>query len=138
MDIIKTFDALRPLPARTQAAKARHDPVAGADQGRQLRDFVAAIGSADRNQLEKLLAPMVVAHADGGGIVRAAPNPIVGRDNVARYLVGLMRKFGSDVSMEIVEARARRHADAPCPGCTSTHLVAPGPSHPAPPRTRGT
>ena len=36
----------------------------------------------------------VVSRADGGGIVHAARRPVRGRNDVARYLVGLVHRFG--------------------------------------------
>ena len=93
--------------ARQHLAKERHDPVARADHGRLLRAFLAAARSGDLGQLEKLLSETTISYADGGGIVRAAPAPVVGRDNVARYIVGLIRKFGSDLSLEIVESNGQ-------------------------------
>ncbi|MFF4352897.1 hypothetical protein [Streptomyces sp. NPDC001530] len=38
------------------------------------------------------LDPDVESRSDGGGKVRAAPRPVVGRDKAARLFVGLMRK----------------------------------------------
>ncbi|GAA5196389.1 hypothetical protein GCM10023322_65190 [Rugosimonospora acidiphila] len=90
--------------ARTHLAQERHDPVARADHVRLLRAFLAAARSGDLPQLERLLAETAVSYADGGGAVRAAPAPVVGRDNVAHYLLGLIRKFGRDLALEIVES----------------------------------
>ncbi|GIH19821.1 sigma-70 family RNA polymerase sigma factor [Rugosimonospora africana] len=82
-------------------------PVSRTDHGRLLRAFLAAAESGDLPQLEKLLATTAVSYADGGGIVRAAAVPVVGRDSVARYVVGLFRKFGRDLSLEIGESNGR-------------------------------
>nr|WP_090797906.1 RNA polymerase sigma-70 factor [Asanoa ishikariensis] len=90
--------------ARTHLDQERHDPVPRADHVRLLRSFLAAARAGDLHQLEDLLADSAVSYADGGGTVRAAPMPIVGRENVARYIVGLMAKFGRDLELEIVEA----------------------------------
>ena len=35
-----------------------------------------------------------MSRADGGGVVQAARGPVRGRNDVARYLVGLVRRFG--------------------------------------------
>ncbi|MET8349118.1 MULTISPECIES: RNA polymerase sigma factor SigJ [unclassified Micromonospora] len=90
--------------ARMHLAQERRGPVARAEHGRLLRAFLTAARSGDLTQLEKLLAETAVSYADDGGTVRAAQVPIVGRDNVARYILGLVRKFGSDLSLEIVES----------------------------------
>ncbi|GAA1894122.1 RNA polymerase sigma-70 factor [Asanoa iriomotensis] len=93
--------------ARAHVAEERHDPVARADHGRLLRSFLAAARTGDLDQLETLLTETAISYADGGGTVRAAPMPIYGRENVARYLVGLMAKFGHDLTFEIVESNGQ-------------------------------
>ena len=51
-------------------------------------------------QLMDVLAPDVVSVADGGGRVRgAARRPIVGADNIARYLLGGIAKSGASFVM---------------------------------------
>ena len=50
--------------------------------------FFAAITSGDINDLMELLAPEVTLWTDGGGKVRQAMRPIVGIDNVARWIAG--------------------------------------------------
>lgn len=57
-----------------------------------LAHIVAAIQRADAAGLAALLAPDVVLHSDGGGVVRAARNPVYGAQKVARFLVGVERK----------------------------------------------
>ena len=39
-----------------------------------------------------ILDPEVTSTSDGGGKVRAALRPVVGADNVARFLLGVLRK----------------------------------------------
>ena len=62
------------------------------DQQRQAAQFAQALGAGDVPGLLSLLADDAVLWADGGGRVRAALNPIHGRANVARFLVGAARK----------------------------------------------
>ncbi len=45
--------------------------------------------------LMDLLAPDVTAWSDGGGKVTAARRPVVGADNVARWLLGVLAKPGT-------------------------------------------
>ncbi|UGQ09941.1 RNA polymerase sigma factor SigJ [Yinghuangia sp. ASG 101] len=52
--------------------------------------FVAAAVTGDRSGLESLLARDVVLWNDGGGRARAARRPILGRDKVARFLLGVL------------------------------------------------
>lgn len=52
--------------------------------------FKLAAETGDVDLLVSLLAPEVVLTNDGGGVVKAALRPIVGRDKVVRFLVGVM------------------------------------------------
>ena len=55
--------------------------------------FIEGLMKDDINALLPLLAKDVAVMSDGGGKALAAVNPINKSDNVARYLLGLMRKF---------------------------------------------
>ena len=61
--------------------------------GHLLAAFGIAVSSGDVAALTRLLREDAVLLSDGGGIKRAALNPILGADRVARYLIGAMRKF---------------------------------------------
>ena len=52
--------------------------------------FKLAAETGDVELLVRLLAPDVVLTNDGGGVVRAALRPIIGRDKVLRFLAGVM------------------------------------------------
>ncbi|MEU3465416.1 RNA polymerase sigma factor SigJ [Streptomyces sp. NPDC006733] len=67
---------------------------------RLLSAFRQACETGDLDALVTLLDPDVESHSDGGGKVRAALRPVVGRDKVARLFLGLMRK---EPEMEFVE-----------------------------------
>jgi RNA polymerase sigma-70 factor (ECF subfamily) len=54
--------------------------------------FLTAAGGGDLGEMMTLLAPDVVAWSDGGGKVTAARRPVVGADNVARWLLGVLAK----------------------------------------------
>jgi RNA polymerase sigma-70 factor (ECF subfamily) len=54
-----------------------------------------------------LLAEDVVSRADGGGKTFAARNAIVGRDRVARYLIGVLEQFGAGIEPRFGEANGR-------------------------------
>jgi RNA polymerase sigma-70 factor (TIGR02957 family) len=65
-----------------------------------LERFVAALSTGDMQALMDVLAPDVVAVADGGGRVSgAARRPIVGADRMARYLLGGIAKAGAGFVM---------------------------------------
>ena len=57
----------------------------------------AAAHVGDVEPLERVLREDVVARVDGGGIVSAARQPIVGRAAVARYLIGAVQRFGAGI-----------------------------------------
>lgn len=62
--------------------------------------FREACETGDLDALVVLLDPDVVSRSDGGGKVRAALRPVIGRDKVSRFLLGLIRK---EPGMELVE-----------------------------------
>ncbi|HYH80683.1 MAG TPA: RNA polymerase sigma factor SigJ [Longimicrobium sp.] len=66
-----------------------------ADVGeRLLRRFLDALARDDREAVLALLAPGVTLASDGGGVVTAARNVVVGADHVMRLLLGLEKKYG--------------------------------------------
>jgi RNA polymerase sigma-70 factor (ECF subfamily) len=87
--------ACRQLATRARkhidAGRPRFDAKAE-DQARIAAAFLAASGSGDPAQLAKLLAQDAILLSDGGGKVRAALNPIEGRDKVMAFLLGVQRK----------------------------------------------
>lgn len=54
--------------------------------------FAAACAGGDLAALMALLDPSVTLRADGGGLVSAARRPVLGTSNVARFLLGILRK----------------------------------------------
>ncbi|PVG83778.1 RNA polymerase subunit sigma-24 [Nocardioides gansuensis] len=66
------------------APPAEHDAV--------VRAFLAAAGGANLDALTRLLDPSVTLRSDGGGVVSAARNPVVGPMRVARFLLGVLTK----------------------------------------------
>ena len=78
---------------RFTASKAAHQDL--------LTRFAKASIAADTNELTALLAPDAIAYTDGGGRVAAALNPIYGADKIARFFVGLRRKFYPGAALEV-------------------------------------
>lgn len=68
-------------------ARRPRETVSAADTRVALDSFRRALETGDLQGLLDVLAPDVVALADGGGVVQAALNPIVGADRVARFLI---------------------------------------------------
>jgi RNA polymerase sigma-70 factor (ECF subfamily) len=71
------------------------------------RRFAGALLSGDSVALKDMLAADVGLWSDGGGKVLAARRPLVGRDEVVKFLVGLHRtafaKVGPRGSLELAE-----------------------------------
>ncbi|GHB79012.1 DNA-directed RNA polymerase sigma-70 factor [Streptomyces cirratus] len=65
--------------------------------------FMAAARDGDVARLETLLSADARLVSDGGGVVSAARRPIVGRDKVARFLVGVLEKFASGLPVALAE-----------------------------------
>lgn len=82
--------------ARTHLREARPRYRVSAEQGMALTDaFIAASRSGDVGDLRRLLQDDVMALSDGGGIRRAALNPLVGIRRVAGLFAGVARKFSA-------------------------------------------
>jgi RNA polymerase sigma-70 factor (ECF subfamily) len=87
--------------ARHRVGERRHRFDADQAQGRQLADrFMLACTTGDLGQLTAVLAEDVVVWTDGGGLVRAARQPIYGADKSARFLMGVAKKVSPDAQVE--------------------------------------
>ncbi|MFJ8768789.1 RNA polymerase sigma-70 factor [Streptomyces clavifer] len=85
----KSPAAVRQIAHRARAHVAARRPrgVASADETRRtVEAFRWAVETGDLQRLLDILAPDVVLLTDGGGVVQAAPAPIVGADQVAHVL----------------------------------------------------
>jgi RNA polymerase sigma-70 factor (ECF subfamily) len=75
------------------AAEARFD-VDRAEADRLMQRFTQAAGAGDMSGLLTVLAEDITLWADGGGKVKgAALRPISGADAVARFVIGVIRRF---------------------------------------------
>jgi RNA polymerase sigma-70 factor (ECF subfamily) len=74
------------------ASRERHDTL--------VRAFTAACATGDLRAVIAVLDPDVVLRSDGGGVVSAARRPVLGAENVARFLLGLARKH-PDASFDL-------------------------------------
>ncbi|PZQ88321.1 MAG: RNA polymerase subunit sigma-24 [Leifsonia xyli] len=98
-EVLETSEAnARQLGARARAhlATARTASVSPAERERLLAAFVAAAQHGDLERLEAVLADDVIALSDGGGVVSAARKPVIGRERVAPFLLGVIEKFAAD------------------------------------------
>jgi RNA polymerase sigma-70 factor (ECF subfamily) len=86
--------AVRQLVARArnhvQARRPRFEPPAEVEE--ITARFLLAAQSGEIQQLLDVLAPDVVLLSDGGGKKQAALRPLHGADNVARWLLGVVRR----------------------------------------------
>lgn len=92
----RTPAAVRQLVSRSRRHVKDADPrrtVDAAEHRRTVERFVAAASTGDAAALAALLGEQVVLTSDGGGLVSTALRPVVGRDNVLRFLAGLATRF---------------------------------------------
>jgi RNA polymerase sigma-70 factor (ECF subfamily) len=76
-------------------------------QGRLTLQFAQACATGDLPSLEALLAQDVTVWSDGGGVARAALNPVTGRNKVARYFIGVTRKTPAARTAQLVDANGQ-------------------------------
>jgi RNA polymerase sigma-70 factor (TIGR02957 family) len=93
--------------ARKHIAEGRPRRVDAVEQRRLLDTFIAAAQKGELAPLEALLASDVVSYSDGGGVVRAAGKPIMGRERVARFVSAVASHFWSGVTVAMVEANGQ-------------------------------
>lgn len=97
--------ACRQLVTRARRAielrRPRYEPdVARAESA--LAAFMAACQTGDPEAVMAMLTEDVTAVADGGGVVPGAgTRPVVGRQNVARLILGLITKIGPEASYSV-------------------------------------
>ena len=99
-EVLQTSEAnARQLGSRARAhlERVRTASVSDAERQRLLAAFLAAAQEGDLERLESVLAEDVIALSDGGGAVLAARKPVVGRERVAPFLLGVLEKFAADL-----------------------------------------
>jgi RNA polymerase sigma-70 factor (TIGR02957 family) len=90
----KSAAAVRQIGHRARAHVAARRPrmdVDRAEQRRAVDRFLAALQTGDLQALMDTLAPDAVLIADGGGVVQAARQPILGAKKIANLLAGFAR-----------------------------------------------
>ncbi|MFE2327931.1 RNA polymerase sigma-70 factor [Streptomyces sp. NPDC059385] len=92
----------RRAAARVSAPKPRFEPDPARWQS-LVETFLEAARGGDVARLETMLAADAKYVGDGGGVVSAARRPILGRDKVARFAVGIMAKYGADLTIRFAE-----------------------------------
>jgi RNA polymerase sigma-70 factor (ECF subfamily) len=88
----KSEPAVRQVASRARTHVAERRPrasVSAAERDTVIERFRAATATGDLQGLMDVLAPDVVLMTDGGGKVKAALNPILGREKVLRFLTAV-------------------------------------------------
>ena len=82
----------------------------GAERDAVVAAFARACEDGDLQALAGVLDPAVVVRSDGGGVVSAARRAVTGRDDVARFLLGIAARAvagGPPVTTEVVGVNGR-------------------------------
>ncbi|MEV6340124.1 sigma-70 family RNA polymerase sigma factor [Nocardia vinacea] len=96
-----SVEAARQLAVRARKSVAHAPPpVPDVEHAAAVRNFVAALSAGDIAAITAALHPDSVIIGDANGSTSTAINVIAGADKVARFLLGLMRKYGIDGSSE--------------------------------------
>lgn len=81
--------------AREHVHSSRPRYPVSTEEGSQIVDaFFQASRNGDTAALESILAENVILYSDGGGIRKAALNPIYGKEKNLRFFEGLVRQYG--------------------------------------------
>src|SRR5438105_4703896 len=96
--------------ARQHITGGRRTPVSSAEQRRLLEAFIAAARKGDFAALESLFASDVISYSDGGGVVRAARNPIAGRERVAKFISAVASHFWTGVTLTWIQTNGQSSA----------------------------
>lgn len=89
------------------AERARRPDDPSEVTGRALAALFERLTAGDAAGVAALLADDVVALSDGGGEFHAARVPVVGRDRVARFLLGLLKLRGMPTRWHVAEVNGR-------------------------------
>jgi RNA polymerase sigma-70 factor (ECF subfamily) len=95
----RTPAAVRQLAARARKHVSAGSPrieVSSAEHQAAVGAFSRAAAVGDLQGLLAVLDPDVTLTSDGGGVVSAARQPVLGADRVARFMLGIAGKLGPD------------------------------------------
>ena len=88
--------------ARVRDGRPRFTPPAE-EQAELLQKFLDALAADDKEAMVALFAPDATFVSDGGGKVSAARNILDDPDRIAKFILGIERKFGAHVKHRVVE-----------------------------------
>jgi RNA polymerase sigma factor (sigma-70 family) len=92
--------------ARRRVRDARSNRVGAEEHSRVVAEFRTALETGDLAALILILDPNATAIPDGGGLVQAAIEPIVGAETIARYFLGLYQLL-PDLTFELTTVNGR-------------------------------
>ncbi|WP_062988283.1 sigma-70 family RNA polymerase sigma factor [Nocardia anaemiae] len=96
-----SVEAARQLAVRARKSVAQAPPpVPDVEHAAAVRKFIDALSAGDIGAITAALHPDSVMIGDANGTTATAINVIAGADKVARFLLGLVRKYGLDGSSE--------------------------------------
>ena len=93
--------------ARQHVTDGRRARVSSEEQKRLLQAFIAAAQGGDLAELERLFASDVVSQADGGGFIRAAQKPVIGRERVAKYIATIAPWGWSGLTIAVTQVNGQ-------------------------------
>ncbi|MEV0032210.1 RNA polymerase sigma-70 factor [Nocardia sp. NPDC050793] len=99
----KTPAAVRQIAHRARRhvdARRPRSVVSASETRTALQSFRRALESGDPQALLDVLAPEVVLVSDGGGVKRAALRPVIGAENVVRYILGGIGKTDATITID--------------------------------------
>jgi len=105
----KSPAAVRQIASRAKAHVHARQPRFEVDAQRQktVTDrFISATLGGDVQALMDVLAPGAVLFSDGGGKVTAARKPVIGADNITRFLVGISKTPVPKMRIELSSVNA--------------------------------
>ncbi|ALZ98814.1 sigma-70 family RNA polymerase sigma factor [Corynebacterium glutamicum] len=95
-DIAEVLDkspgAVRQLASVARSKVANKPSASAPESSKLLIAFQRAAATGNISDLINILHPDVTLRSDGGGIVRAALNPIHGAEKVARFIIGVLER----------------------------------------------
>jgi RNA polymerase sigma-70 factor (TIGR02957 family) len=102
--VAKSPAAVRQIAHRARKhveARRPRESVSATQAQEAAESFQRALTTGDFQTLLDVLAPDVVLLTDGGGLKRAALRPVVGAENVIRYVAGGIGKAEAELSAEL-------------------------------------
>lgn len=101
----RSVDATRQAAssARRHLQRTRSRSADAAEHTRLVEAFQAACEQGELSALVAVLDPRVISQSDGNGMIGIARRPVVGAEQVARFLLGILRNPIVEASIERVE-----------------------------------